>query len=62
MGQPHCAEGGTLTEQELRGDLIAAENAELYRLFQAGAISAATRRRLQRDLDLETARLTEGQQ
>jgi CPA1 family monovalent cation:H+ antiporter len=45
----------------LRGDLIAA-NAELSRLFQAGTISAATRRRLQRSLDLETARLTEGQQ
>jgi hypothetical protein len=49
------------TERELRGDLIAAENAELSRLFQAGTISAATRRRLQRSLDLETARLTEGQ-
>jgi CPA1 family monovalent cation:H+ antiporter len=49
------------TERELRGDLIAAENAELSRLFRAGAISAATRRRLQRSLDLETARLTEGQ-
>jgi monovalent cation/hydrogen antiporter len=35
MGQPPCAEGGTLTEQELRGDLIAAENAELSRLFQS---------------------------
>jgi hypothetical protein len=50
------------TERALRGDLIAAENAELSRLFQAGTISAATRRRLQRSLDLETARLTEGQQ
>ena len=50
------------TERELRGDLIAAENAELSRLFQAGTISAATRRRLQRSLDLETARLTEGRQ
>jgi CPA1 family monovalent cation:H+ antiporter len=50
------------TERELRGDLIAAENAELSRLFQAGTISAATRRRLQRSLDLETARLTDGQQ
>jgi len=49
------------TERELRGDLIAAENAELSRLFQAGRISAATRRRLQHSLDLETARLTEGQ-
>ena len=50
------------TERELRGDLIAAENAELSRLFQAGTISAATRRKLQRGLDLETARLTEAQQ
>jgi len=50
-----------LTERELRGDLIAAENAELARLYGAGTISAATRRRLQRSLDLETARLTEGQ-
>jgi CPA1 family monovalent cation:H+ antiporter len=49
------------TERELRGELIAAENAELSRLFQAGAISVATRRRLQRGLDLETARLSEGQ-
>jgi len=54
-------EPGALTERELRGDLIAAENAELSRLFETGTISAATRRRLQRHLDLETARLTEGQ-
>jgi hypothetical protein len=52
---------GALTERELRGDLIAAENAELSRLFDTGTISAATRRRLQRSLDLETTRLTEGQ-
>jgi len=51
-----------LTERELRGDLIAAEGAELSRLYDDGTISAATRRRLQRNLDLETARLTEGQQ
>jgi hypothetical protein len=30
--------------------------------LQEGGISAATRRRLQRGLDLEIARLTEGQQ
>ncbi len=51
-----------LTERELRGDLIAAETAELSRLYDAGTISAATHRRLQHSLDLETARLTEGQQ
>jgi CPA1 family monovalent cation:H+ antiporter len=54
------AAGTALTERELRGDLIAAETAELSRLYDAGTIGAATRRRLQRSLDLETARLTEG--
>ena len=54
------AAGTALTERELRGDLITAENAELSRLFEAGTISAATRRRLQRNLDLEIARLTDG--
>ena len=52
----------TLTERELRGDLIAAEGAELSRLYDDGTVSAATRRQLQRNLDLETARLTEGHQ
>ena len=54
------AAGTALTERELHRDLIAAENAELSRLYDAGTIGAATRRRLQRSLDLETARLTEG--
>jgi len=54
------AAGTALTERELRGDLIAAETAELSRLYDAGTIGAATRRRLQRSLDLETARLAEG--
>ena len=54
------AEPAALTERELRADLIAAESAELSRLFRAGTISAATHRRLQRSLDLETTRLTEG--
>jgi CPA1 family monovalent cation:H+ antiporter len=49
-----------LTERELRGDLVAAETAELSRLYETGTISAPTRRRLQRSLDLEIARLTEG--
>jgi CPA1 family monovalent cation:H+ antiporter len=53
---------GALTERELRGDLITAESTELSRLYDAGTISAGTRRRLQRNLDLETARLTEGHQ
>jgi hypothetical protein len=50
-----------MSEQELPGDLIAAENAELSRLFEAGTIAAATRRRLQRRLDLEITQLTEEQ-
>jgi monovalent cation/hydrogen antiporter len=54
------AAGTALTERELRGDLVAAETAELSRLYDGGIISAATRRRLQRGLDLEITRLTEG--
>jgi monovalent cation/hydrogen antiporter len=54
------AAGTALTERELRGDLVAAETAELSRLYDGGTISAATRRRLQRGLDLEITRLTEG--
>jgi monovalent cation/hydrogen antiporter len=57
----HSPDAGrpALTERELRGDLITAESAELSRLYDAGTIGAATRQRLQRNLDLETARLTE---
>jgi CPA1 family monovalent cation:H+ antiporter len=61
MNQSPDEERGAMSERELRGDLIAAENAELSRLFEAGTISAATHRQLQRNLDLELARLTEGQ-
>ncbi len=61
LDQESGTEPGALTERELRGDLLAAENAELSRLYETGTISAATRRRLQRTLDLETARLSEGQ-
>ena len=50
-----------LPEKELRADLIAAENAELSRLFEDGTISAATRRRLERSLDLEVTRLADRQ-
>ena len=48
-----------LTERQLRADLIAAENAELARLFDDATISSATRQRLQQSLDLELARLTD---
>ena len=46
-----------LTEKELRRDLIRAETAELARLFDSGEITREVRERLQRSLDLETARL-----
>ena len=49
------------TEPEIRRELIAAENAELARLFADGTITAVTRQRLQHSLDLEVARLAEGQ-
>ncbi len=47
-----------LTEREVRRDVIAAENAELARLYADGAISADTRQKLQRALDLELTRFT----
>ncbi len=50
-----------LTERELRRDLLAAENAELARLYDGGSISHATRQRLQRGLDLEATRLSDEQ-
>ena len=52
---------GALTERQLRSELLAAENAELTRLYDIGDISAATRRRLQQALDLEATRLSDGQ-
>jgi monovalent cation/hydrogen antiporter len=61
MAESPDAEAGAMSERELRGDVIAAESAELSRLFDDGTIGAATKRRLQRNLDLEAARLTEGQ-
>jgi NhaP-type Na+/H+ or K+/H+ antiporter len=61
LDQSPGTEPAAPTERELRSELIAAEHAELSRLYDAGTISAAIRRRLQRGLDLETARLTEWQ-
>jgi hypothetical protein len=61
LDQSPGTEPGAPTERELRSELIAAEHAELSRLYDTGTISAAIRRRLQRGLDLETARLTEWQ-
>ncbi|MGW1915637.1 Na+/H+ antiporter [Streptomyces sp. NPDC002076] len=57
--------GGVATEsadrvyRQLRRDLIAVETGELQRLYDAHAISDTTRRRLQRALDLEEARLSD---
>ncbi|MGW5280280.1 Na+/H+ antiporter [Streptomyces collinus] len=45
--------------RQLRRDLIAVETTELQRLYDAHAISDTTRRRLQRSLDLEEARLAD---
>jgi monovalent cation/hydrogen antiporter len=61
MNHSPDAAGTARTERELRGDLIIAESAELTRLYDVGTISAATHRHLQRNLDLETTRLTDGQ-
>ena len=59
-GTPAPGPGG-LTERGLRRDLIAAENAELTRLYDNGTISAPIRQRLQRGLDLEATRLSDEQ-
>ena len=62
INQAPDTEPEILSERELQSELIAAETAELSRLFEAETISTGTRQRLQRNLDLQTARLTEGQQ
>ena len=54
-----AAEPGGLTDRELRRALNAAEHAELSRLYDEGVVTAATRQRLQRSLDLEAARLSD---
>jgi CPA1 family monovalent cation:H+ antiporter len=45
--------------RDLRRELLAVESAELTRLYETGAITDATRRRIQRTLDLESAGLGE---
>ncbi|WP_329556021.1 Na+/H+ antiporter [Streptomyces sp. NBC_00696] len=55
---PH-AESADLVYRQLRRDLIAVETTELQRLYDDHTISDTTRRRLQRSLDLEEARLTD---
>jgi len=57
VGDGQAPEPGRLTDRELRRALNAAEHAELARLYDEAAISAATRQSLQRGLDLEATRL-----
>jgi Na+/H+ antiporter len=45
--------------RDLRRELLAVESAELTRLYETGAITDTTRRRIQRILDLESAGLGE---
>ncbi|MFC3572509.1 hypothetical protein ACFOZ0_04270 [Streptomyces yaanensis] len=52
-------ESADLVHRRLRRDLIAVEAAERQRLHDEHAISDTTRRRLQRSLDLEEARLAD---
>lgn len=52
-------ESADLTYRQLRRDLVTVEEAELQPLYDDHRISDTTRRRLQRSLDLEEARLTD---
>ncbi|MER5304038.1 cation:proton antiporter [Streptomyces lasiicapitis] len=54
-----AAESADLVYRQLRRDLIAVEAAELRHLYDEHRISDTTRRRLQRSLDLEEARLAD---
>jgi Na+/H+ antiporter len=56
LEEPSSSSAGEVYRQ-LRRDLLAVEGAELTRLFEAGEITDATRRRIQRLLDLEHAGL-----
>ncbi|MEU6088343.1 Na+/H+ antiporter [Streptomyces sp. NPDC047085] len=54
-----ASESADRVYRQLRRDLIAVETGELQRLYDAHTISDTTRRRLQRSLDLEEARLAD---
>ena len=58
-GDAAPVESADLVYRQLRRDLIAIEAAELQRLYDDHTISDTTRRRLQRSLDLEDARLSD---
>ncbi len=63
--EPWLAQGSSSVQQQALRDfshaMAALENAELSRLYEDGTISAATRQRLQRSLDLEVTRLADRQ-
>jgi CPA1 family monovalent cation:H+ antiporter len=59
IDENRVAERDGLTERELRRELVSAEQAELARLYDSGTITAATRQRLQHNLDLEATRLSD---
>ncbi|WP_405907254.1 MULTISPECIES: Na+/H+ antiporter [unclassified Streptomyces] len=58
-GDTTPSESADLTYRQLRRDLITVEATELQRLYDKHEISDTTRRRLQRSLDLEEARLSD---
>jgi len=61
-GRVQADEGEHITTAyaQLRRDLVNLQSRELEALHRAGKVSEATRRRIQRDLDLEAARYTAG--
>lgn len=58
-GSTTPSESADLVYRQLRRDLITVEGTELQRLYDDHEISDTTRRRLQRSLDLEEARLSD---
>ncbi|MFF3686846.1 Na+/H+ antiporter [Streptomyces sp. NPDC002187] len=59
LGEADPAESADHVYRQLRRELVDVEAAELQRLYDAHLISDTTRRRLQRSLDLEDARLAD---
>jgi len=59
INEPRDGEPPASIYRQLRQDLLDVENAELDRLYHDGAISDATRRQIQRSLDLEYTGLGE---
>ncbi|MGW2209762.1 Na+/H+ antiporter [Streptomyces sp. NPDC001781] len=57
-GSTSAIESFDMVYRQLRRDLIAVESVELQRMYDEHHISDMTRRKLQRSLDLEEARLT----